>query len=265
MSVQFLLKNDARKALLIFAAFELLMRFLFFLIGYFALQPCFAQYSDSIHHRLQVSSTGNLNRTVDGQSYLFNNAVNFGIRKKKFEFNASNGWVYGSNTEKLSNNDFTSTLDFNLYQTPRFYYWGLGAYTTSYSLNINNRVQGGLGVAYDFFDSEDIRLNISEGALFEYGEVMIPDSSMRYYHIIRNSLRLKFMYRVEDRFKISASGFWQPSFEDFNDYLLNGDLTISWRLYKWINLSAGAKYEKVTLTNRENVLLTYGIVLERFF
>lgn len=241
------------------------MRFLLFLACSLVLQSAFAQYSDSVHHRLQFSSTGNLNRTVDGQSYLFNNAVNFGIRKKKLEFNSSNGWVYGTNIDKLSNNDFNSTLDFNFYQTPRFYYWGLGAYTTSYSLNINNRVQGGLGVAYEFFDSEDIRLNISEGALFEYGEVQVPDSSIRYYHIVRNSLRLKFMYRMNDRFKVNAAGFWQPSFKDFNDYLLNGDLSISWRLYKWINLSAGAKYEKVTLTNRENVLLTYGIVLERFF
>lgn len=241
------------------------MRFLFFLIFCLAVQPCFAQYSDSVHHRLQISSTGNLNRTVDGQSYLFNNAVNFGIRKKNLEFNSSNGYVYGTTTEKLSNNDFNSTLDFNLYQTPRFYYWGLGAYTTSYSLNIHNRVQAGLGVAYEFFDAENIRLNISEGALFEYGEVQVPDSSMRYYHIVRNSLRLKFRYQVDNRFKVEAMGFWQPSFEDFDDYLLNGNLAISWRLYKWINLKAGAQYEKVTLTNRETLLLTYGIVLERFF
>lgn len=241
------------------------MRYLIFLFAVLFAQPSFAQYSDSVHHRIMLASTGNLNRTVDGQSYLLNNSLLFGIRKKQIEFNYNSSWVYGAQPEKLTNNDFNTTLDFNLYQTPRFYYWGLGTYTSSYSLNIDNRVQGGLGVAYEFFDSENIRLNISEGALFEYGEVQVPDSSMRYYHIIRNSLRLKFRYQYQEWFKTEATGFWQPSFEDFDDYLLNGSLTASWRVYKWFNITAGVKYDKVTLTNRENLLLTYGVVLENFF
>ena len=115
------------------------------LIFYFG---AFAQYSDSVHYYLGYSASGNVNQTSDGRSYLLNNTLKAGIRKKKVSFNLNNSWVYGAQNSQLTNNDFQSALDVNFYTAIKhFYYWGLGNYTTSYSLKINNQLQVGAGGA----------------------------------------------------------------------------------------------------------------------
>ncbi len=115
----------------------------------------YGQYNDSTFYRINVTSTGSINKTNDGRAYLFNNGINFGIKKKDVVLNANNSFVYGNQNDRLTNRDFSSSLNFNLYKTlPNFYYWGLLNYNTSYSLKINNQFLGGLGVAYNFLDSK---------------------------------------------------------------------------------------------------------------
>jgi hypothetical protein len=68
------------------------------------------------------------------------------MKKKKTVFNFNNSWLYGRQDSILTNNDYSATLDFNLYQKNlNFYYWGLGNYNTSYSLKLLNQFQAGLG------------------------------------------------------------------------------------------------------------------------
>src|SRR5687768_10957836 len=86
----------------------------------------FTQYNDSVFHHIGYASTGLINRTNTGSSYLLTNTLRFNVVKKSFSFNSSSSWMYGEQNKNLTNNDFSSTLDFNLYKTlPHFYYWGL--------------------------------------------------------------------------------------------------------------------------------------------
>ena len=55
----------------------------------------FAQYNDSTHYHTSFSSTGNINRTQDGNSYLIANALNLGVHKKDIEFSLASNYVYG--------------------------------------------------------------------------------------------------------------------------------------------------------------------------
>src|SRR5215216_100921 len=91
---------------------------------FFCAATAFAQYNDSTFYRINVTSTGSINKTNDGRSYLLNNGVNFGIKKKDVVLNATNTFVYGNQNGTLTNRDFSSSLNFNLYKTlPNFYYW----------------------------------------------------------------------------------------------------------------------------------------------
>ncbi|MBB5394567.1 hypothetical protein [Mucilaginibacter sp. AK015] len=129
-------------------------------------ESTYAQFNDSTHYHTAFQSSGSINKTNDGTAYLLNNTFRFNIKKKDISLNFSNNWIYGKQNGNLSNNDFSTALDFNLYKgIPHFFYWGLVNYNTSYSLKINNQLLAGAGIAYSLFDSANTYLNISDGVL----------------------------------------------------------------------------------------------------
>jgi hypothetical protein len=64
---------------------------------------------------------------------------------------------------------------------------------------------------------------------------------------------------------LDGTHFWQPSFYDGKDYILKTNISVSVKLRKWLNLSSAAVYNKVNRTQRENLLITFGLVAERYF
>jgi len=227
----------------------------------------FAQYSDSVHYYLGYAASGNVNQTNDGRTYLLNNALKAGIRQKKVSFNLNNGWIYGAQNSQLTNNDFQSALDVNFYTTIRhFYYWGLGNYTTSYSLKINHQVQGGAGAAYSFIDTGDNYLNLSDGILYEKSDLYLNDSVRDVYNTFRNSLRLSFKFSlVKNIIMVNGTGFLQNSLSYSNDYIVRCNAGLAVKLKKWLALTAGFTYNRFNRTERENMLFTYGVTVERYF
>ena len=226
-----------------------------------------AQFNDSTHHMLNISSSGNFNRTHDGMTYLFNNSLKYSLNKKSATLNFSNKWVYGVAPQKLTNNDFNSTLDFNLYKTlPHFYYWGLAGFISSFSLKINEQVQSGLGVAYRVIDRETMMFSISNGILYEYSNIIPSDETDNYiYRTFRNSLRLQYRFNYRELISFISTGFYQPSLEWLGDYIITANAGVSVRVWKWVSFSASVTYNNISRTGRENTLITYGLVAERFF
>ncbi|PBQ34916.1 hypothetical protein CNR22_14650 [Sphingobacteriaceae bacterium] len=226
----------------------------------------FAQFSDSIHYHVNYTSTGNYNRTNTNRSYLLNNTINLNYRKKPLQVNFSNKWLYGKQQNSLVNNDFSSLLDVNLYKTfPHFYYWGLCNYNKSYSLRINNQLQAGLGVAYNLVDKVNFKINISEGVLYDYSDVILSDTTNDIYETPRNSARLQIKYYYGSLFTFAGSGYIQNSLEYGNDIIYKGDLDMAIRLRKWLSLTAKLTYNKIERTKRENLFMTYGFTVDKFF
>lgn len=237
---------------------------MFFLLA--SVADVMGQFSDSVHHQISFSGTGNYNKTNDGANYLLNNSLSYKLRLKKAEMNAVNNWLYGSAGEGLTNNDFTSTIDFNLRKnTHRLYYWGLLNYTTSYSLKIKNQFQCGVGAAYKIWDSEKNWFNISNGILFENSSILQSDTIKVNYSTYRNSLRLLFHYQINSIITFDASGLYQPSLQYGGDYQLTTGAKISLELKKWLRLTSGITYNKIGRTQKENFIATYGVVLNNFF
>lgn len=230
-------------------------------------QLAVAQFSDSTHYYFNYSSTGSINHTNDGSSYLLNNGFKFGIKKKRIALNLNNAWIYGSQDNNLTNNDYAAGLDFDLYRknNPHFYYWGLANYTTSYSLKIKNQLQSGLGAAYSLFDRSDAYLNISDGILFESSNLYLNDTTHDVYQTFRNSLRVQFKFIISKRIEISGSHFWQPSLSRGNDYILRSNINLGIKLQKWLSITTAFNYNKFSRTHRENLLFTYGLTFEKYF
>lgn len=226
-----------------------------------------AQYSDSVHYYLGYTGSGNINQTNDGRSYLLNNTLKAGIRQKKISFNLTNSWIYGAQNKKLTNNDFMSALDVNFFTAiPHFYYWGLGNYVSSYSLKVNNQVQGGAGAAYNFIDTKDNYLNLSDGILYEQSDLYLKDTIRDVYTTFRNSLRLSFKFSlVKDIVIVNGTGFLQNSLSYRDDYIIRCNAGLAVKLKKWLALTTGVTYNRFNRTSRENMLFTYGLTIERYF
>ena len=64
---------------------------------------------------------------------------------------------------------------------------------------------------------------------------------------------------------IDGIGFIQNSLNYGDDYILKINLNASLRLLKWVSFTTAFSYNKITKTNRENLLFTYGLTFERYF
>src|SRR5215213_5406645 len=88
----------------------------------------FSQFTDTTSHYINYAAAGVINKTNNSRSYVFSSLLKFAIHRKRISLNSAGSWVYGWQQNHLTNNDFSTSLDFNVYKLlPRFYYWGLGA------------------------------------------------------------------------------------------------------------------------------------------
>lgn len=221
-----------------------------------------AQYSDTTAYHIQLNAAGSINRTNTNKAYLLNNFLNFGMKKKDIVLNSSTAWLYGKQNSSLSNNDFSSTLNFNLYKTiPHFYYWGLLNYNTSYSLKLKNQLLAGGGIAYSFLDSENAYANISNGLLFDQSSLIAGEN----YNTLRNSLRLQYHFAFKSIFTLDGSHYLQNSWNRKGDYIIRSVTTFGIQLRKWISLTTALNYNKLNITNSENLNFTYGVSLDKYF
>ncbi|QNL52636.1 DUF481 domain-containing protein [Olivibacter sp. SDN3] len=215
---------------------------------------------------MSYSSSGSVNKTGDGTAYLLNNGLKFNVKKKDISLNFNNNWVYGRQRDILTNNDFSSSLDFNLYKTfPHFFYWGLANYNTNYSLKINNQLLTGLGIAYNFLDGDEAYLNLSNGVLYDKSDLLQDDTVREIYDTFRNSLRLMFRFNIKSFIVLESSSFWQQSFNHQNDYIIRSNTSLSFKLSDWLSLTTALSYNRLNRTASENLLLTYGLTLQKYF
>ena len=225
-----------------------------------------AQFTDSTSYLVQFTSTGSINKTNESKAYLLNNVVRLGIRQKTISLNFNNNWIYGKQNQQLTNNDFSSTLDFNLYRTfPHFFYWGLANYNTSRSLKINNQLLAGVGIAYSLYDREEAYLNLSNGILFDSSDIDLENGIQDKYETMRNSFRLSFRFVVFKNIVLSNTSFIQNSFGNKHDYNIKTDAMLTYKLNKWLGFNTAYKFNRISRTNRENSLLSYGLTFERYF
>jgi len=229
-------------------------------------KPLLAQFTDSIHHYIGYAATGILNETNDNRSFVLNNSLKFNLNKKNKYLNSSAAWMYGRQNGKQTNNDFTSSVDFNIYGlTPHLYYWGLVTYEKSFSLKINDRFQVGAGLGYTFSEDKNASIVISDGLLYEYSNLKIDSVTNDTYSTIRNSLGLKYHVVFSGIVTLDGVHFWQQSLSSGDDYILKSISTLSVKLRKWLNVTSALNYNKVNRTGRKNLLFTIGLSADYYF
>jgi Protein of unknown function, DUF481 len=241
-------------------------RIVLLLLTLFYCFSTYAQFSDSVHYYIKYASTGSVNNTNDGNSFLLNNNLGFKISKKKVLLNAAASYVYGKQDRSMTNNDVSAFMDVSVLKNDKkIYYWGLVTFDKSFSLKINNRFQGGGGAAYYVIHRPNARLNISDGILFENSNLYLHDTIPDIYQTVRNSLRVNYKWVIDKIIVLEGSNYIQNSLTHGDDYIIKCDNSLSVKLRSWLSLTAAMTYNKLNRTNRENVLINYGITVEKFF
>jgi hypothetical protein len=241
-------------------------RLLIFLAVVFYSQLSFAQFNDSTNHHFSFATTGIINKTKETSSFVLNNAAGFSINKKKISQNTAVSWIYGKQQQKLSNNDLSVNADFDyLKNIQKLYYWALANFDESYSLKINYRFQTGLGIGYTVFKNPDLNLVLSDGFVYETSDLTDPIVGKDIYQTVRNSFRIKYHWAIKEILILDGSHFIQPSLISLKDYILKSNSTLTIKLNKWLGINASLGYNKISRTNRENLLMTYGLTVDRYF
>lgn len=226
----------------------------------------FPQFSDSVQHYVKVNAAGIINQAPTGSSYVLSNTLNFNVLKKSIALNTAAAWVYGVNQHSVSNNDLATHADLNFFRKgKKLSYWTLVNFDKIYSLRINYRLQAGAGVSYNFTDSPYLRINISDGLLYEAGDIKEGNTEHNTYSVPRNSFRLLYRWHIQNRLTVTGIHFYQPSLLSAKDYIIQSTNNVSVKLYQWLSLNANLVYNKATNTNRENLLITYGLSFEKYF
>lgn len=241
-------------------------RIVLLLLALFYCFTTFAQFSDSVHYYVKYASTGSVNRTNDGNSFLLNNNLGFKISKKRISMNTAASYVYGKQDHSMTNNDVSAAMDVSAYRgEKKFYYWGLANYDKSYSLKINNRFQGGGGIAYDVIHRPNVTLNLSDGVLFEASDLYLQDTIPDVYQTVRNSFRLSYKWVIKNMVVLEGANYLQNSLAHGNDYIIKCNNSLSVKLRSWLSVTAAMTYNKLNRTDRENLLINYGLTVEKFF
>ena len=247
-------------------ASAMLKKITLFILPILYSQLSFSQFNDSVHHHFAFTSTGVYNKTKDQKSFVFNNAVTFEVNKKRIAYNTGASWIYGTQNKQLTNNDFSAAANIDyLKDIQRLYYWALVNYDNSYSLKINYRFQSGVGIGYPVIKKPTFELNLSDGFVFETSDLTDPDLGKDVYQTVRNSCRVKYRWSYNKTFSLEGTNFYQPSVISFNDFILKLNNKLSVKLNKWLSVNATMSYNKISRTNRENLLLTYGITVENYY
>ena len=225
-----------------------------------------AQFNDTTNYYVKFNSTGLINKTNDRNSFLFNNSIRFNFYRKNVSINTTNTWIYGEQQEQLTNNDFVSILDFDLFKSRKnIYFWGLVNYEKSYSLKIDNRFQTGAGIGYYLLDRDNFIIQISDGLLYEKSELYPQEGINSDYETIRNSFRLKFRFIMNDRFTLEGVDFLQHALDNADDYNFRSVTSFSVRIWKFVNFTMVVNYNKLNLTARENFLMNVVLSVEKYF
>jgi Protein of unknown function, DUF481 len=221
--------------------------------------------ADTIRYHLFIASTGSWNQSGNTNTYLMNNAVRLGATHRLFSANFFGSYVYGLTDQALTNNDVLISFDGNIYQQhTKFFYWLLVNYTSSYSLKIRGLFQSGGGVAYDFIKTKDNRLTVSDGVLYEKDNLYL-DTAYDIYSTYRNSFRLAFKWTIINKLIFEGSNFIQNSFSNSDDYIIRSNLILLFNLNKWLSLTSTFVFNRFNRTGQQNLLLTYGLRIEKDF
>jgi hypothetical protein len=214
--------------------------------------------NDTIQTSYKVDLTGVLNQ-VNGltRTTLNFNALNT-VKWKKFESSVSTDYQLVSNDGTNAVNDFTVRLQPKIVDE-KYSVFSFGQLSSLESKRITQRFEGGLGGGITAYKKDKVlQINLSYATLYYNNN--FQDLTNR--NGFRHSPRIQ-IYGKNEKSKLSYSTemFYQPTFSDFNDYILRTKSSVGFDLNKkfTITLIYNTWFESYFIQNAINDVKTFTV------
>jgi Protein of unknown function, DUF481 len=235
-------------------------------------QSTFAQLneSDTLKFQLRVSVTGNYQQ---GNVELLNvrNKVDFVVKlSKDVVFKSQNISLYQSFYNVKADNDFFSRN--YLYYTPnnKVYPFAISYISSNYRRKVDYRHFVGAGATWRAINNKKIILKLSASAVYESTKFDGTTYNFSEFdgrekiNVWRGTLYAGGGANLLDNhFRIYYNAYWQPAFENSNDYRAEFDIGLDFPIWKGFSFNTHYNYthEQIVVNKikQKDKLLSFGM------
>jgi hypothetical protein len=200
---------------------------------------------------LDNSITGIYSKSNNVQfNFAFNGNNSYTLNKFKLESNTN---FQSSFSPKLTSNELMERLNLShkVMKIDGFMTYQFG-YSLTRQVKSNNLIGLGLVIINKTKDST-YNFSLSYATLYQ-NSVNFKDSLNQNF---RHSVRLKYKY-TNNHYTFSSEYFYQPSFKEFNDYLVFGNTKLTIPLRHWVGLTI---QDNLNYNPQSNVPLLHNITV----
>ena len=250
----------------------MLKQFFIAIIFSLSLGKSFAQLneSDTTKFQLRASITGN---------YQQGNVEVLNIKSKlDFTFSPHKNWVIKSQNSSLYQAFYSVEADNDIFSRNYLYYnpqhkvypFAIAYISTNYRRKIDKRYFAGAGVTYQVINTKKNVLKLSASAVYE--ATKFTNSLYNYaeyngnknINIWRGTLYVGgWSYLLEKHIRLYYDAYWQPAFNNSNNYRTQVDIGIDFPIWKGFSFNAlyAFTHENVVIekVKQEDKILTFGV------
>lgn len=242
------------------------------LTGLASAGPVSAQLIESDTMKLQARAT------LTG-NYQKGNVELFTLRSKlDFSFMPSSDWVFKSQNASLYQEIFDKKADNDIFSRNYLYYkpehklypFVIAYISANYRRKITLRYFTGAGITYQLLNSDNHVIKISANTVFEESHFAGAEYNYKKYNG-NDKIKLwrgtayagGWSYFAEKHIRIYYDAYWQPAFDDANNYRTQFDIGLDLPVWKGLSLTSlyTFTHENVVIKNikQDDRILTFGL------
>ncbi len=196
-----------------------------------------------------------------GGSYYKGNVNKIDIRSlcnishKDSVYELSGGYkaIYGTADKKESNRELSAYLKFDWKPYSVISPFAVFQYYTNIHKGYDYKMSGILGAKYTFYSKpKKCNYSISAAGMYSYEKYTPPGDPLEEvkpdHEKFRLSIRPKFKQNLGENITFKHYTFYQPNIEDFNDYIIVSQTSLTSKLTKVLFLDFSFLYEFVSIT-----------------
>jgi Protein of unknown function, DUF481 len=226
--------------------------------------------SDTIKFQLRTSLTGNYQQG-NVNIITIRSRIDFTYTPvKEFVFKSQNSSLYQEFSSKKADNDIFSRNYFYYKPQRKIYPFAIAYISSNFRRKIDTRLFAGAGITYQLLNKTYHVIKLSSNAVYETNKLKGTIYNHEEYNgsnkinLWRGTLYVAgWNYLFNNRLRFYYDAYWQPAFNNKNNYRTQFDLGVDFPFWKGLNFMAlyTFTHENVVIANikQEDKILTFGL------
>lgn len=226
--------------------------------------------SDTVRFQLRTGLTGNYQQG-NVNILTIRSRIDLSLSPgKDFVFKSQNNGLYQAFSDVKADNDFYSRNFIYYKPKKKVYPFGIAYISTNYRRKIDLRIFSGAGITWQVLNKSNLVIKLSAGAVYEASTFQGAQYNYAVYNGA-NSIKLwrgtlyaaGWHYLLDKHLRLFYDAYWQPAFNDKNNYRTQYEMGIDFLVWKGLSLNAlySFTHEQVTIfkVKQDDRILTFGL------